>query len=29
MMLAANSREWVTEAVANLYLRKQIIFQGV
>lgn len=29
MMLAAKSREWVTEAVANLYLRKQIIFERV
>lgn len=27
MMLTAGSREWVTAAVANLYLRKQIIFQ--
>jgi len=29
MMLTAESREWVTVAVANLYLRKQIIFQRV
>ena len=29
MMLAAKSRERVTAAVANLYLRKQIIFQRV
>ena len=29
MMLTAGSREWVTVAVANLYLRKQIIFQRV
>lgn len=29
MMLTAGSREWVTAAVANLYLRKQIIFQRV
>lgn len=29
MMLTARSREWVTAAVANLYLRKQIIFQRV
>ncbi len=29
MMLTARSREWVTMAVANLYLRKQIIFQRV
>lgn len=29
MMLTAKSREWVTVAVANLYLRKQIIFQRV
>jgi len=29
MMLTARSREWVTVAVANLYLRKQIIFQRV
>lgn len=29
MMLTAMSREWVTVAVANLYLRKQIIFQRV
>lgn len=29
MMLTAESREWVTMAVANLYLRKQIIFQRV
>lgn len=29
MMLTAKSREWVTAAVANLYLRKQIIFQRV
>lgn len=28
-MLTAKSREWVTAAVANLYLRKQIIFQRV
>lgn len=27
MMLTAESRQWVTAAVANLYLRKQIIFQ--
>lgn len=27
MMLTAKSREWVTAAVANLYLRKQIILQ--
>ena len=27
MMLTAKSRQWVTAAVANLYLRKQIIFQ--
>lgn len=29
MMLTAKSREWVTTAVANLYLRKQIIFQRI
>ena len=29
MMLTAKSREWVTLAVANLYLRKQIIFERV
>ena len=29
MMLTAKSREWVTVAVANLYLRKQIIFERV
>ena len=29
MMLTAKSRVWVTAAVANLYLRKQIIFQRV
>ena len=29
MMLTAESRQWVTAAVANLYLRKQIIFQRV
>ncbi|MCI9169356.1 MAG: hypothetical protein HFF42_00225 [Lawsonibacter sp.] len=29
MMLVAKSREYVTAAVANLYLRKQIIFQRV
>lgn len=29
MMLTARSREWVTLAVVNLYLRKQIIFQRV
>jgi len=29
MMLTARSREWVTMAVANLYLRKQIIFQRI
>lgn len=29
MMLTAVSREPVTVAVANLYLRKQIIFQRV
>ncbi len=29
MMLTARSREWVTIAVANLYLRKQIIFERV
>ena len=29
MMLMAESREWVTVAVANLYLRKQIIFERV
>lgn len=29
MMLTARSREWVTVAVANLYLRKQIIFQRI
>lgn len=29
LMLTAKSREWVTVAVANLYLRKQIIFQRV
>lgn len=29
IMLTAKSREWVTVAVANLYLRKQIIFQRV
>ena len=29
MMLAAKNRERVTAAVANLYLRKQIIFQRV
>ena len=29
MMLTAKSRQWVTVAVANLYLRKQIIFQRV
>ena len=28
-MLTAKSREWVTVAVANLYLRKQIIFERV
>jgi len=29
MMLTARSRKWVTMAVANLYLRKQIIFQRI
>ena len=29
LMLTAGSRGWVTEAVANLYLRKQIIFERV
>ena len=29
MMLTAKSREQITAAVANLYLRKQIIFQRV
>ena len=29
MMLTAKSRERITAAVANLYLRKQIIFQRV
>lgn len=29
MMLTAESRERVTVAIANLYLRKQIIFQRV
>lgn len=29
LMLTAESRGWVTEAVANLYLRKQIIFERV
>ena len=29
MMLTAKSREWVTVAVANLYLRKQVIFERV
>lgn len=29
LMLTARSRGWVTEAVANLYLRKQIIFERV
>lgn len=29
MMLTAKSREWVTAAVANLYLRKQIIFERI
>lgn len=29
MMLTAESRQWVTMAIANLYLRKQIIFQRV
>lgn len=29
MMLTARSRERSTTAVANLYLRKQIIFQRV
>ena len=29
MMLTARSRERITTAVANLYLRKQIIFQRV
>lgn len=29
MMLTAKNREWVTAAVANLYLRKQIIFRRV
>lgn len=29
MMLTAGSRKWVTEAVANLYLRRQIIFERI
>ena len=29
IMLTAKSRKWVTVAIANLYLRKQIIFQRV
>jgi len=29
MMLTAKSREWVTVAIANLYLRKQFIFERV
>ena len=29
MMLASASRKPVTEAVANLYLRKQIVFERV
>lgn len=29
MMLTAESREWVTAAVANLYLRKQIVFERI